>query len=140
MEHFCAVFPKFSGSEKPFGYKSGCQDFPSKIFVSQCRKVWQGNPFVLSFRKLPVSKKFMHRRGGYQDFPSKVSCSTMPKTFGKRTLLFCFSENFRWRIRLWIRGGGRYQDFQSKAFCTTMPKTLAREPFCVVFQKTSGSK
>ena len=30
------------------------------------------------------------------------------------------------------------QDFPSKVFCTTNPKTLAREPFCVVFQKTSG--
>ena len=31
-----------------------------------------------------------------------------------------------------------YQDFPSKVFCTTTPKTFAREPLCVVFQKTSG--
>ena len=31
-----------------------------------------------------------------------------------------------------------YQDFPSKVFCLTMLKSLAREPFCVVFQKTSG--
>ena len=33
-----------------------------------------------------------------------------------------------------------YQVFPAKAFCTTTPKTLAREPFCVVFRKTSGSE
>ena len=33
-----------------------------------------------------------------------------------------------------------YQDFPLKTFCTTTPKTLAREPFCVVFQKTSSSE
>ena len=45
--------------------------FRRKFFVSQCRKVWQGNPFVLSFRKLPVSKKFMHRRGAIKIFRRK---------------------------------------------------------------------
>ena len=33
-----------------------------------------------------------------------------------------------------------YQDFPLKFFCTTMLKTLARETFCVVFQKTTGSE
>ena len=31
-----------------------------------------------------------------------------------------------------------YQDFPSKVYLTTTPKNLAREPFCIVFQKTSG--
>ena len=56
---------------KNYGYKKGCQDFPSKFFVSQCRKLWQRNPFVLCFRKLPVSKKFMHRRGAIKIFRRK---------------------------------------------------------------------
>ena len=91
-------FRNFPAAKNFMDIRAVVKIFRRKFFVSQCRKVWQGNPFVLSFRKLPVSKKFMHRRGGgYHDFPSKVSC-------------------------------------------TTMPKTLAREPFCVVFQKTSGSK
>ena len=33
-----------------------------------------------------------------------------------------------------------FQDFPSKIFCTTTPKTFAREPFCVVYRKTSGSE
>ena len=97
IEHFCAVVPKISGSEKLYGYKSGCQDFPSKLLSHNAEK------------------------------------------FGKRTLLCCLSENFRYRKSLCIGGGG-YQDFPSKNFCLTMPKTLAREPFCVVFQKNSGSE
>ena len=32
------------------------------------------------------------------------------------------------------------QDFPSKMFCLTMPETLSKEPFCVAFQKTSGSQ
>ena len=90
-------FRNFPAAKNLLDIRAVVKIFRRKFFVSQCGKVWQGNPFVLSSRKLPVSKKFMHRRGGYQDFPSK-------------------------------------------AFCTTKPKTFAREPFCVVFQKTSGSK
>ena len=38
--------------------------FRRNVFVSQCRKLSQENPFVLCFRKLPVSKEIMHMRGG----------------------------------------------------------------------------
>ena len=31
-------------------------------------------------------------------------------------------------------------DFLSKFFCLTVPKNLVGEPFCAVFQKTSGSE
>ena len=46
--------------------KGGYQDFPSIVFcIPQCRKLWQGNPSVLFFRKLPVAKKTLvkSRRG-----------------------------------------------------------------------------
>ena len=33
-----------------------------------------------------------------------------------------------------------YQDFPSKAFLSHCAKFFAVEPFCVVFQKTSGSE
>ncbi len=33
-----------------------------------------------------------------------------------------------------------YQDFPSKIFCLRMPKKFIGEPFCAVFQKTSGSE
>ena len=35
---------------------------------------------------------------------------------------------------------GGCQNFPSKSFCLTMPKLFAGKPFCVVFQKTSGSE
>ena len=35
------------------------------------------------------------------------------------------------------RGGG--QDLPSKIFCLTVRKNFVGEPFCVVFQKKSGS-
>ena len=56
--------------------------FLSKFFVSQCRKISQGNPSLLCFRKFPVAKKFMDKSGGeYQDFPSNFFCLTVPKIF-----------------------------------------------------------
>ena len=33
-----------------------------------------------------------------------------------------------------------YQDFPSKIFCLRVPKKFIGEPFCAVFQKTSGSE
>ena len=94
---------------------------------------------MLCFRKLPVADKILdNRRRGYRDFPSNVFLSHCAEKTRRGKLLCCVSENFRQRKRLWIRGG--YQIFPSKVFCTTMPKTLGREPFCVVFQKTSGSQ
>ena len=36
------------------------------------------------------------------------------------------------------RGG--YQEFPTKSFRLTMPETFAREHFCVVFHKVSGSE
>ena len=36
-------------------------------------------------------------------------------------------------------GGGEYHDFLSIFFCRRLPKIFEAEPFCVVFQKISGS-
>ena len=81
------------------------QDFPSKFFVPQPRKLSQGNPFVLCFRKLPVSKKNMHRRGrGFEKFLSKKLLSQSAEKFGRGKHLCCVSENFWQRKRLRIRG------------------------------------
>ena len=33
-----------------------------------------------------------------------------------------------------------FQEFPTKSFRLTMPKTFARESFCVVFHKVSGSE
>ena len=37
--------------------------FRPKSFVPQPRKLWQGNPFVSFFGKLPVANKIMDKRG-----------------------------------------------------------------------------
>ena len=52
------------------------------FFVSQCRKIWQGNPSNLCFRKILAAKKFMDKRGGgAPKFPSKKFCLTVSKIF-----------------------------------------------------------
>ena len=59
-ENLCAVFQKVPGSDKTLWItRGGIKIFRRKVFVSLCRKVLQGNPFVLCFRKLPVAKKIM---------------------------------------------------------------------------------
>ena len=51
MQHFCAVFPKFSGSENFYGYKSGCQDFPSKVLCLTMPKSLARETFCVVFQK-----------------------------------------------------------------------------------------
>ena len=65
-----------------------------KFFVSKCRKLLQGNCFVLCFRKLPVSKKIMHKRGGLSRFSVECFLYHNAENFGRGTLLCCVSENF----------------------------------------------
>ena len=91
-------FRKIPVSKNSMDKRGGYQEFPSNFFVSQRRKLWQGNPFVSLFGKLPVARKTMDKRG---------------------------------------RGVSR---FSVEFFCTTVPKTFAKETFCVLFQKTSGSE
>ena len=43
---------------------AGITIFRRKFFVSQGRKISQGNPSVLCFRNFPLAKKFMDKRGG----------------------------------------------------------------------------
>ena len=76
--------------------KGGIKIFRRSFFVSLCRKLSQGNPFVLCFRKLPVAKKIMDEGG--------VSRFSIGELLSHNAELF------------------------------------PGEPFCVVFQKTSGSE
>ena len=84
-----------------FGYRKGLdkrkgeyQCFPSKFFVSECRKFLLGNLSALCFQKFPVAKKFMEKRGGEgQDFPPENFCLTMPKNFVWELLIAVF-QNF----------------------------------------------
>ena len=70
---FCLTVPKNLVGE-PFGVSLIAvskifmlmlvrHDFSSIFFVSQNRKALQGNPSVVCFKKLPVTKKFMDKRG-----------------------------------------------------------------------------
>ena len=63
-----------------------------KLFVSQCRKLSQGNPIVLCFRKIPAAKKSMDKRGGCQDFPSKTFCLTLPNSFAGEPFFAVFQK------------------------------------------------
>ena len=71
------------------------------------------------------------RGEGVSRFYVKKFLSHSAEKFRRRTLLCCVSENFRYRKRLWIRGGGEYQDFPSKIFCLTGPKNFEGGHFAV---------
>ena len=72
------------------------KSFRRKFFVPQCRKLWQGSPFVLCFRKLPVAEKILDKRGrGLSRFSVESFLYHNAKNFGKGALLCCVSENFQ---------------------------------------------
>ena len=93
----------------------------------------------MCFRKLPVAKKILHKRWGVSKFSVERIFISECRTFRRVTIaVLCFRNVPVAKNTMDKRGG--YQTFPSNFFCTTTPKTLAREPFCVVFQKTPGSE
>ena len=69
--------------------------------------------------------------------------------FSVENFLFQSAEKFRrGTLQSFISFGyrkkscfrGLCHDSPSKIFCLTMPKKFAEEPFCAVFQKSSGSE
>ena len=80
----------------------------------------------------------MDKKGGYHDFPWKSFVSECRKNSRGKISVLRFTKFPLAKNSVDKRGG--YQVFPSKVFCTAMPITLAGEPFCVVFQKTSGSE
>ena len=88
---FCVTVPKFSvgetffaalisGIEKVWIRGGVISNFRRKLIVSQCRKLWQGNPLV--FHKICLPEKVYELEGwGCQDFPWKIFCRTVPRTF-----------------------------------------------------------
>ena len=69
----------FPGANNSMDNKGVIKIFRRNFFGSLCRKLSQGNPSVLCFRKLPIAK-ILWIRGGYQDFPSGKLCLRVPKT------------------------------------------------------------
>ena len=95
---------------------------------------------MLCFGKHPVAKKILQKIWGV----SKVSVESFfvlkcRQNWLGNTSVLCFREIPVTKNSMDKRGGG-YQDFPTKVFCTTMPKSFAKDPFCYVFQKTSGSE
>ena len=66
--------------------------FRRKLFVSQCRKLSQGNSIMLCFRKSPRAKKFMNKSWGYQYFQSKTFCLTVPNSFAGEPFSAVFQQ------------------------------------------------
>ena len=81
------------------------------------------------FQKTSGIEKF-YASECYVTFFCRIILSHSTEKNRRGNLLYCVSENFRWRKSLWINGGG-YQDFPSKFFCLTVPKMFVRETFSV---------
>ena len=81
-EHFCAVFQKISASEKNLLIRGEegeeYQVFPSKNFVSHCRRTSYKDPSV--FHYFRVSENFM-LQSVMSRFSVKYFCLTVPKSF-----------------------------------------------------------
>ena len=70
---------------------------------------------------------------------SKFLCLTVTKKFVGNTCVLCFRK-LPVAKKFMDKKGAEYQDFPSKFICVTVPKNFVEEPFCAVFQKTSGSE
>ena len=92
-EPFCAEFQKISGSEKAYGQEGGgsIKIFLRKLFVSQCRKKFVGEPLRVSL--IRVSKNLMLKRI-MSRFSVEFFLSHSTETFRRGPLLCCVSENF----------------------------------------------
>ena len=70
--------------------------FRPKSFVPQPRKLWQGNPFVSFFGKLPVANNSMDKRGrGVSRFSVERFFVSECRKFRRGKFLCRLSENFR---------------------------------------------
>ena len=70
-----------------------------KSFVSENRKLLQGNPSVLAFRKLPVAKKFLDKRG-FKVITSKNFCLGVPKFFRRKSFSVSLTPTSK-KVREW---------------------------------------
>ena len=85
---------KLPVSKKIMEEGRGIKIFRREIFVSQGRSLSQLNPFDLSFRKLPVSKKIKDK-SGVSRFPVGNFMSCSAEKFRRGTLLCCVREKLR---------------------------------------------
>ena len=78
------------------------------------------------------------RRGGVSKLSVEKFLSQSAEKIRRGTLLYFRKFRVPKDVRDKRRGG--YHDFLSKLFCLTVPKPSVEEPFCAVFQKSSGSE
>ena len=139
-ENFCAVFQKISGSGKLYVIQGGrVSRFSVENFLSHnAEKLRKGILLCCVSEKFPQRKRLWIRKAGIKIFRRKVFCLRLPKVSWGENSSLCFRKFPVAKNSMDKRGG--YQDFPSILFCTTTPETLAKELFCVVFRKTSGSE
>ena len=138
LEFLCLTVPKISVGNplllhyfrlpKKFGEEGGWeyQDFPSKFFVSQCRKSPLG---ILYCCLISGYRKSLDRRGGSIKIIRPIFLSHSVEKF-RRGILYC-CINFRWRKSLWTRGGKGVSRFSIKDFLSHSAENLRRELFTV---------
>ena len=115
----------------------GYQEFSSKVFCTTMSKNFRkGSLLCCVPGNIRQRKRLWIRKGDIKFFRPKDFCLRVPKVSCGKISMPCFRKLPVARNSMDKRRG--YQDFPSKVFCASTPKTLAREPFCVVFQKTSG--
>ena len=138
--NLCCVTENFR-QRKKLNKKGGYHDLPWKNFRLRVPKNFVGENFCVVIQKNSGSGKLYGlERGGIKIFCRKSFVSHCRKlsTFAEEPFVLSFRKSPVARNSMDKRG--RYQVFPSKTFCVIMPKTFAREPFCVVFQKKSGSQ
>ena len=99
-------------------------------------KVFVEEPFCAVFQNLPLAKKFLDKRGGIRTFRPKNFISQCQKfQWGCNLLVF---HKFPVSKKLMLQ---RVKSlFFLEIFCLALPKNFVGEPFCVVFQRSSGSE
>ena len=108
-------FRNFPVARNSMDKREGYQDFPSKVFCTTTRKLWQVNHFVSFFGKVPVAKKFLQKSWGV----SKVSVESFfvlkcRKNWLGNTSVLCFREIPVTKNALDKRGA--IKNFQRKFF------------------------
>ena len=114
--------------------RGGIKIFRRNVLISQCRKLSQGNPFVMCFIKLPLAEKIMDKRGGIKTFRRRIFVSQCRKPSQLNAFVLRLRKLPVAKKTMEQRGAG-YQDFPSKKNCLTMPKIFAKEPFVLCFRK-----
>ena len=88
------------------------------------------------FVEFLVAKKFMEKKGegGVSIFSVKIFLSQIAEKFRRGTLSLSF-----FRVSKKIMLQRVLSHFSIDFFCLTVLEHFVEEPFCAVFQKTSGS-